>query len=208
MKTKTQKNKVKPAWRIGESKVFQELLNAGFMVKWAKIGSGADFILDDGRLIECKFSHRRPQRALKGGEVDTDVFSVIKKMRHKNGHRKQTTFSHIAKVLNSEGYTTIRGKPFVGSTVASVLRRAGQYMPTYKSLGWHFNFHHHGKRQQNVDFFICIAHEDGHKDKIFVIPALLHDKQTFSISGAQMERGRYDYFDRNFELIKINREKT
>jgi len=67
---------------------------------------------------------------------------------------------------------------------------------------WTFNFHHHGKPQSKVDFFICILNNDG-DFHIYVIPQPLHaEKQILTISGPQFNSGKFDYFKDNFDLIK------
>ena len=71
--------------------------------------------------------------------------------------------------------------------------------PKAKSSSWAFNVHHHGVKQINIDFFICILLP---LNKIFIIPSELISNKTYRISKRQLERGKYDYFLENWDLIK------
>jgi len=70
---------------------------------------------------------------------------------------------------------------------------------------WHFNFHHHGRLEdQYTDFFICIAinPKRGEKDRIFVIPWRNVTGKTFSLhSGKSNYRGRYAPFLNAWDAI-------
>jgi len=63
---------------------------------------------------------------------------------------------------------------------------------------WFFNVHHHGEKQKNIDFYICIIAPE----LVFVIPSNLVPGKTIRISEYQLARGRFDYFKENWQLIK------
>ena len=71
------------------------------------------------RVAEGKCEGRRGY-----SEDGSEILALIKKLRRKNGTRKRMTYSCIAKTLNSQGHTTLDGKPFTGANVAMILRRS------------------------------------------------------------------------------------
>jgi len=71
-----------------------------------------------------------------------------------------------------------------------------------KNSGWRFNLHHHGEKQPDIAFFICIARKENGSDMIFVMPGHLLGGKTWTISERQIDRGTYDYFQDNFDIIK------
>lgn len=66
---------------------------------------------------------------------------------------------------------------------------------------WSFNLHHHGKKQQEISFFICVAKGQEH-DMLFVMPGYMLKSKTWVLTEEQVERGAHDYFQNNFALIK------
>lgn len=75
----------------------------------------------------------------------------------------------------------------------------------YRYETWHFNFHHHGRLEdQYTDFFICIATDPRRAgaDQVFVIPWQSVTGKTFSLhSGRGQYRGRYAPFADAWEDI-------
>jgi len=61
-----------------------------------------------------------------------------------------------------------------------------------------FNCHHHAKKQEGIDFYICVINPEN----VFVFPNELIDGKVLTISQKQVERGRYEYFNKNWGLIK------
>ncbi len=122
--------------QYGESLVYQRLAEAGINATWIALSNKrgvSDFITDDGKMIDVKFSRRRSKK-------------------------------------NSPPY-------------------------------WTFNLHHHGTKQNNIDFFVCII-SDPIYPSILVIPSKLLQSKVFHISERQLIRGKYDYFVENWNLIK------
>jgi len=122
--------------RYGESLIYQKLTGAGIDVTWMTLTNKRgvpDFITDDGKMIDVKFSQRRIRK---------------------------------------------NAAPF-----------------------WTFNLHHHGTKQNNIDFFVCII-SDSLYPSILVIPSNLLSSKVFHISERQLIRGKYDYFKENWNLIK------
>ena len=73
---------------------------------------------------------------------------------------------------------------------------------------WTFNFHHHGKNQTGIDFFICIVVRPKAENLIYVFPAnILEGKKTIAVSEKSIRLGRYEYFLENWELLKGNNAK-
>lgn len=66
---------------------------------------------------------------------------------------------------------------------------------------WNFNIHHHGKKQEGIDFYICVF-DDGNENYIFIFPSKLALGTHITISTSQIQRGKYDYFQENWDLIK------
>ena len=68
---------------------------------------------------------------------------------------------------------------------------------------WTFNFHHHGKKQQGIDFFICILVRPEAENLIYVFPAnVLKKRKTLAMSVKSIRLGRYEYFLENWDLLK------
>ncbi len=70
---------------------------------------------------------------------------------------------------------------------------------------WRFNCHHHGIKQTNIDYYICILNDMGKTTRIYIFPSEFVGVHTIAISERQINRGKYDYFEENWGLIK---EKT
>ena len=70
---------------------------------------------------------------------------------------------------------------------------------SYLKGSYRFNFHHHGKKQEGIDYFICICLDD---DLIYVFPSHLIRKKTMMITPRMIKRGRYAYFLDNWDLLK------
>jgi hypothetical protein len=128
--------------RIGESMIFNLLIENNIKASWAYYGSGCDFVTDSGLRIEVKYSS-----------------------------------PHIIKEYSKKKQLFIESKK------------------------WHFNLHHHGKKQSNIDFFILIQEINETDSNIFVIPANLFGGKTLSISENQHKRGRLNYFLNNWKTI-------
>jgi len=68
---------------------------------------------------------------------------------------------------------------------------------------WTFNFHHHGDKQLNIDFFICVVVRQGSDNLIYVFPnSILSERKTIQISDKSIRLGRYGYFLENWGLLK------
>lgn len=65
----------------------------------------------------------------------------------------------------------------------------------YRYRTWHFNFHHHGRfDEQYTDFFVCFGEpaEGDKRPEIFVIPWEAVTGKTFSLHGGRRRyKGRY-----------------
>ena len=60
-----------------------------------------------------------------------------------------------------------------------------------KKIIWKFNCHHHGKKQNYIDFFIFIVMDYGKAQSLyFIMPKELCGGHTFHISARQIETGR------------------
>ncbi len=81
------------------------------------------------------------------------------------------------------------------------VKYSSPYMRQYDKRMWIFNLNHRGKKQTLIDFFIFVCWKDG-TDGIYIIPAKLCSGKTTTISERQMERGKFDYFKDNFDLLK------
>jgi len=68
-------------------------------------------------------------------------------------------------------------------------------------LFWNFNIHHHGKKQYNIDFYICVL-SYLNKEIIFVFPSKYVRGYQITISERQLERGKFNFFENNWDLIK------
>jgi len=68
----------------------------------------------------------------------------------------------------------------------------------YRYRTWHFNFHHHGRLdEQYTDFFICFGEPAAGEKKaeLFVIPWEAVTGKTFSLHGGRRQyKGRYAPF--------------
>ncbi len=69
---------------------------------------------------------------------------------------------------------------------------------------WTFNFHHHGVKQIKIDFFICIIQIKKEKS-IYIFPSEISNIYSFSISEREIERGKFDYFKNNWDLLKLDK---
>jgi hypothetical protein len=124
----------------------------------------------------------------------------------KNGMMGEST---VFKILTDRGFNprwealTGSGPDFIlenGKTIDVKLatRRS-------KTSNYVFNLHHHSIAQDGIDFFICIANSKD-ENLIFVFPATLISGKTLSISQYQLDRGRYDFFLNNFDLLAIDKK--
>jgi helix-turn-helix protein len=66
---------------------------------------------------------------------------------------------------------------------------------------WSFNLHHHGVRQDNIDFFICTIIDEGRDPVFYIIPSKLAPGKTFRISERQRIKKTYHFFKGNWNLI-------
>ena len=67
---------------------------------------------------------------------------------------------------------------------------------------WGFNCHHHGKKQNEIDFFILIV--VGYKDKellCFIMPKEICNNSGFLISERQIKNKKYNYFLDAWDII-------
>lgn len=120
--------------KLGESKVFELLLENNINAKWGCYHAKADFLLSNGTGIDVKFA-----------------------TPHSNGRNDKKI--------------------------------------------WSFNLHHHGTKQHDIAFFICVLWNSGNNE-VFVFPSDFWSGKVLTISTDQLERGKYDYFKNNFTLIK------
>jgi DNA invertase Pin-like site-specific DNA recombinase len=52
------------------------------------------------------------------------ILREIRRLRRKRKSRVRTTFSEIAEILNSQGYTAANGRPFTGNTIRGIYHRS------------------------------------------------------------------------------------
>lgn len=82
----------------------------------------------------------------------------------------------------------------------------------YRYPTWHFNFHHHGKLdEQYTDFFVCVAIDPAKRgrDQVFVIPWGGRTGKTFSLHGGRVAySGQYAGFRDRWDLIESEARRT
>ena len=66
---------------------------------------------------------------------------------------------------------------------------------------WHFNLHHHGIKQDKIDFFICIVTKYEKEPLYFIFPKQICKNLTFSISERQLNNKIYHYFLEAWDII-------
>ena len=70
------------------------------------------------------------------------------------------------------------------------------------SKTWRFNLHHHGTKQNGIDFYICMLDKGIDAPLIFIFPGEMIQGFQIVISENQLKRGRYDYFLENWDLMR------
>ena len=92
-------------------------------------GATAEYEKD---MIVAKLRAARQRKRVEEGKCEgrrgysedgSEILTLIKKLRRRNGTRKRMTYSCIAETLNAQGHTTLDGKPFTGANVAMILKR-------------------------------------------------------------------------------------
>jgi hypothetical protein len=82
----------------------------------------------------------------------------------------------------------------------------------YRYRTWHFNFHHHGKLdEQYADFVVCVAVRPGlpSRDETFVLPWEKLTGKTFSLhDGRHPYAGRYASFRDRWDLIAARAKRA
>lgn len=87
--------------------------------------------LEKSMLVKKLRSAREQVKQVKGKcegrkslkEVNPEVVSIIKKLRHTKPGQKSRSYAKIADELNSKGYTTVSGKKWTATNVQNVCQR-------------------------------------------------------------------------------------
>ncbi|HDY87507.1 MAG TPA: hypothetical protein ENH82_05240 [bacterium] len=67
---------------------------------------------------------------------------------------------------------------------------------------WRFNIHHHGKKQEGIDYYICVLKYNEPEPLVFIFPSDIFRSFDITITSKMLERGKYDHFLNNWDLIK------
>jgi len=119
-------------------------------------------------------------------------------MRHQNTEKGRSGENYVCEKLTEAGIDAFRVSSVGKRGMPDFITAQGKYIDVKISItrvdkkGWMFNCHHHGIKQNNIDYYVFIVANSPHDIISFVIPARLITTQTFYISQKALTVGKYD----------------
>lgn len=128
-------------------------------------------------------------------------------MRNQNIEKGRSGENYVRAKLEEAGIDAFRVSSVRKRGMPDFITAQGKYIDVKIAItridkkGWMFNCHHHGIKQNNIDYYVFIVAVSPLNIVPLILPARLINAKTFYVSQKMLSRGKYDSHKNNWNII-------